>query len=94
MTLKKTTVKSEIKDNSIQMKAFLNTSTDKVLKEAPIKQLQVRISADELDGKREEFDHLLHQNVILTITPLQTELDVDVPKEDANPNQTELIEDK
>lgn len=83
---------TELKDNSITMKAFLNTSTDKILKEAPIKQLQIRIGTDELDGKREEFDHLLHQNVMLTITPLQTELDVDNANKEAD-GQTDLLED-
>ncbi|ANK63375.1 hypothetical protein AYR56_05315 [Loigolactobacillus backii] len=80
---------TEIKDNSIIVPAVL---ADVHPTNKGITKLSFEIDTPILGPNIVALAAQINSMVGLTITPKQTELDTD-KKEDANPNQTELIKD-
>lgn len=84
---------SEIKDNSIVVKASIINSTEKTVNKGQVVELKVRIPADELDGKRDKLALALKGTAQIVLTPSQTELDVDGEAQEVD-GQTELVTDQ
>lgn len=68
---------NELKDNSITVRGSVLNSTEKTVNKGQVVELKVRIPADELDGKRDEFAKVLEGTALMQFTPNQTELDTE-----------------
>lgn len=83
---------SELKNNSITVKANIMTATEKTVNKAQVMELKVRIPADELAGKRDLLAGSLKGTAQLILTPEQTELDLDHATAKEADGQTEMID--
>lgn len=79
----------EIKDNSIEVRAVL---TDVHPTKQGVTKVNFEVDTELLDGRFDELTRSLDSIIGIKITPLQTELDVDSVKKEAD-GQTDLLEE-
>lgn len=80
---------TEIKDNSVKFFGTIANMTNKSRKDGKITVLRIEIPSQDLRGQMEALADSVDDDVQITVTPNQTELDTDTDGED-NPDQTEL----
>ncbi|WP_369957368.1 hypothetical protein [Levilactobacillus brevis] len=80
---------NEIKDNSVKFFGTIANMTNKSRKDGKITVLRIEIPSQDLQGQMEALADSVDDDVQITVTPNQTELDTDGASED-NPDQTEL----
>ena len=79
----------EIKDNSIEVRAVL---TDVHPTKQGVTKVNFEVDTELLDGRFDELTRSLDSIIGIKITPLQTELDVESVKKEAD-GQTDLLKD-
>lgn len=85
---------SEIKDNNIVVSGSVMNMVEKTVNKDKVVELHIRIPAKEFDGKRDALASALAGRVQITLTPQQTELDMESEIADKPADgQTELIDE-
>lgn len=85
---------SEIKDNNIVVSGSVMNMVEKTVNKDQVVELHIRIPAKEFDGKRDALASALAGRVQITLTPQQTELDMESEIADKPADgQTELIDE-